>query len=301
MGPDDAAGREYAQGPPIASVSVRYPLLNKRVLVTGGAGGLGRLLALGAAERGASVVIWDRAGEAAERVCREIRSGGPNGAGAQAEAFAVDVADRVAVAKAAATTGAVDVLINNAGVVSGKKLLEAEDHEIERTFAVNVQSLYWVTRAFLGGMVTRGHGTVVTVASAAGLVGVPRQTDYSASKFAAFGFAESLRCELTKDGTGVNSLVVCPSYISTGMFDGVRTRFPLLLPILRPETVAARTLTCIEKGSSQLVMPRLARAIPVARAMPVKLFDRTMSFFGVSSSMDSFRGHQRSSASARSE
>ncbi|WP_120003187.1 SDR family oxidoreductase [Nesterenkonia muleiensis] len=264
---------------------MQYDLQNRKVLVTGGARGIGRLLALGAAHRGARVAIWDIDAAAAERVSREIHR-----TGAAAEAFGVDVADRTAVKAAAQSTGEIDVLINNAGVVTGKKLLEAQEDEIERTFQVNVHSLYWVTRAFLGGMVERGHGTVVTVASAAGLVGVARQTDYSASKFAAFGFAESLRAELAKDSTGVNSLVVCPSYTSTGMFDGVRTRFPLLLPILRPETVAKRALDCIERGESQLVMPRLARTIPVARAMPVRIFDRTMNFFGVNTSMDGFRG-----------
>lgn len=266
---------------------MRYSLLSRKVLVTGGGNGVGRLLALGAAQRGARVVIWDLDAESTRRVCQEICS-----AGAQAESFTVDVSDRQAVLAAAEQTGEVDVLINNAGVVSGKTLLDAENHEIERTFAVNVHSLYWVTRAFLGGMIRRNHGAVVTMASAAGLVGVPRQTDYSASKFAAFGFAESLRAELARDNSAVNSLVVCPAYISTGMFDGVRTRFPLLLPILRPEAVAERTLRGIERGSSQLVMPRLARAIPVARVMPLNYFDTMMRFFGVSTSMDGFRGRQ---------
>jgi all-trans-retinol dehydrogenase (NAD+) len=66
---------------------------------------------------------------------------------------------------------------------------------------------------------------------------VARQTDYSASKFAAFGFAESLRAEMRKERTGVTSLVVCPYDIDTGMFEGVRTTCPPLLPILRPGRV----------------------------------------------------------------
>lgn len=264
-----------------------YSLKGRTVLITGGGRGVGRLLGIGAALRGAHVVIWDVSVTLAERVRREIRS-----SGGTAESAAVDVADRSAVSVAAASAPDVDVLINNAAVVSGKRLLEAEDHEIERTLQVNLHSLYWVTRAFLPGMIQRGHGAVVTVASTAGLVGVARQTDYSASKFAAFGFAESLRSELDKDRTGVSSIVVCPSYVSTGMFHGVRPKFPLLLPHLRPETVAERTLRCVEEGDTQLVMPRLARAIPVARVMPVGLFDRTMNAFGVNSLMEGFRGHR---------
>lgn len=264
-----------------------YDLRGKTVLVTGGGRGVGRLLSIGAAMRGAHVVIWDVCQSSAERVRREVRT-----SGGSAESAAVDVADRTAVSAAAAAAPAVDVLINNAAVVSGKRLLEAGEEEIERTLQVNLHSLYWVTRAFLPGMVQRGHGAVVTVASTAGLVGVARQTDYSASKFAAFGFAESLRSELDKDRTGVASIVVCPSYVSTGMFHGVRPRFPLLLPQLRPENVAERILRCVEDGETQLVMPRLARAIPVARVMPVGMFDRTMNVFGVNTLMEGFRGHR---------
>ncbi|BDZ47490.1 hypothetical protein GCM10025866_33990 [Naasia aerilata] len=136
----------------------------------------------------------------------------------------MNVADRDQVREAAAATLAavdrVDVLVNNAGVVTGKPLLEASEDQIQRTFDVNVLALYWVTRAFLPGMLTRRRGTVVTVASAAGLIGVARQTDYAASKHAAVGFDESLRAELRGSGRGVRTLVVCPYYIDTGMFEG---------------------------------------------------------------------------------
>jgi all-trans-retinol dehydrogenase (NAD+) len=78
----------------------------------------------------------------------------------------------------------------------------------------------------------------MTVSSAAGLVGAAQQTDCSAAKFAAFGFAGSLRAELAKDGSRVDSPVACPYCIDTGMLDGVRTKFPRMLPILRPESAA---------------------------------------------------------------
>lgn len=263
---------------------VRYDLSSKTVLITGGARGLGRELALRAAERGAKVVIWDVEELTGAGLCQTLQERGH-----RASFAAVDVSDRVQVAAAADTTGGVDVVINNAGVIAGRSLLEESEEAIARTFGVNALALYWVTRAFLPGMIQRGHGTVVTVASTAGLVGVPRQTDYSASKFAAFGFAESLRAELTRDRTGVNSLVVCPSYLDTSMFDGVQTRFPLLLPRLRTERVAEKILRCVEKGRTQLIMPPLARAIPVARAMHVSHFDGMMRFFGMGHTMDNFR------------
>ena len=258
------------------------------VLITGGGSGLGRRMALGAARRGSRVVIWDVDAKAGAAVRDEIRA-----AGGSAEAQAVDVTDRKAVVAAAAAAGPIDVVVNNAGVVSGRPLLDATDEAIERTMNVNVMALYWVTRAFLGGMASRRHGTVVTVASAAALVGVARQTDYSASKFAAFGFNESLRAEVRAARLGVNTLVVCPYYIDTGMFDGVQTRWPRLLPILQEEDVATKVLDAIEAGRRKLVLPPLVNLLPVLRILPVGLFDRLMDVLGVNQTMDHFTGRSK--------
>jgi len=272
-----------------------HPLAGQTVLVTGGGSGVGRLMALGAAQRGAArVVIWDLSAAAGESVAAQIRSGG-----GRADALVVDVSDRAAVAEAAARTGDVDVVINNAGVVTGARLLDADEDAIDRTFRVNTLSLYWVTRVFLGGMIARHQGTVVTIASAAGLVGVARQTDYSASKFAAFGFAESLRAEMRKEHTGVASLVVCPFYIDTGMFQGVSTKVPLVLPILAPDHVAEKVLDAVESGREQLVLPPFVRLTPVLRALPVRAFDAVVDLLGINDSMDHFVGHAGASRPGR--
>jgi all-trans-retinol dehydrogenase (NAD+) len=131
----------------------------------------------------------------------------------------------------------------------------------------------------------------VTVASAAGLVGVARQTDYSASKHAAVGFAESLRSEMRRSAPGVRSTIICPFYVDTGMFEGVRTRIPILLPILRPEDVARRIADAIERNRTLVVLPPIIRLLPVLRALPPSVFDRVMDLFGVNASMDHFVGH----------
>jgi all-trans-retinol dehydrogenase (NAD+) len=261
------------------------------VLVTGAGAGIGRLVALGAARRGAShLVLWDLSAERLEEVAASVRT-----LGSSASVNVVDVGDPAAVRGAAdevtATTGGVDVVVNNAGVISGSPLLELTDDQIERTFRVNVLALYWVTRPFLAGMVDRGRGHVVTVASAAGLVGVARQTDYSASKHAAVGFDESLRVELARSAPGVRTTVVCPYYVDTGMFEGVRTRWPRLLPILQPEHVAERILEAVENDRPARIMPPLVRLLPAARILPPRLFDRLMDLFGVNRSMDHFKGH----------
>lgn len=261
------------------------PFAGSHVLITGGGNGIGRLMALGAAERGARVTIWDVSEDRGREVRDEIRS-----RGGVAEATTVDITDRDAVDRASIDAGAVDILVNNAGVVTGKRLLDADPDAIRRTFEVNTLSLYWTTRAFLGGMVARDRGTVVMIASAAGLVGVARQTDYSASKFAAFGFTESLRAELATERSRVGTLVVCPYYINTGMFAGVKTRFPWLLPILDEQVVATRILDAIERGTRQLMLPRLVRLIPGVRMLPVPAFDAVLNALGINKTMDHFRG-----------
>src|SRR5699024_2205854 len=249
-----------------------------RVLITGAGSGIGRLMALDAAARGAAeILIWDLSADSGDAVRDEITA-----TGGQARAFAVNVADSAQVETVAERTGPVDILINCAGIVTGKKLLDADADAIRRVYDVNTLALYWTTKALLPGMLERDRGAVVTIASAAGLPGVARQTDYSASKWAAVGFTESRRRDVRGEGT----LVVCPFYINTGMFDGVRTKFPRLLPILEETDVSTRVLNAIESGREQLVMPPLVRLVPGVRLLPTRAFDTVMDFLGVNQTMD---------------
>ncbi|CAL8977208.1 3-phenylpropionate-dihydrodiol/cinnamic acid-dihydrodiol dehydrogenase [Cellulomonas sp. T2.31MG-18] len=268
-----------------------FPLAGRRVLVTGGASGIGRRLVLGAAQRGADVAVWDLDGAAAERAAADVR-----GRGAVAHAWQVDVTDRAAVHAAAAEVtaamGGVDVLVNDAGVVSGRPFLELTEAQVRRTFEVNTLAPYWVTGAFLPGMLERDMGRLVTVASAAGLVGVPRQADYAASKHAAVGFDESLRFELRRAGSAVTTLVVCPFYVDTGMFAGARTRVPWLLPILREADVAGRILDAVESGRGRLALPAVVAVVPALRLLPTRAFDALMDLLGVTGSMDEFTGRR---------
>ncbi len=268
-------------------MTYKVALSGSRVLITGGASGLGRQLAVQSAAKGAHVVIWDMNLVNAKKVVAEIQK-----AGGSAEAHQVDITDRLAVNKLALKVGAVDVLFNNAGVVSGDWFLDLNPDSIERTYRVNVLSLYWMTQAFLPAMVQSGRGCVVTISSASGMLGVAKLTDYAASKFAAFGFMESLRSELRMKRSSVNTLTVCPHYIGTGMFDGVQTKFAWLLPILDEAKVAAKILRSVEKGKAMLVMPKFVHVIPVVRVLPIRAFDRITDFFGVNRTMDNFRGRK---------
>ena len=263
------------------------PFMDSTVLVTGGGSGLGRVLACGAAQRGARVVVWDLVAERADAVRDIIRSHGR-----EASSAAVDVTDREAVERAAAQAGPVDVLVNNAGVVGGRLFLDSTPEQVERVLAVNLHSLYWVTRAFLPGMVERHGGTVVNVASAASLIGSAKMSDYAASKFGALGLTDALRNEMRVGKTGVNTMIVCPYYMSTGMFDGVATRSSWLLPILRPQTVAIKVLNGIERGAQQVIEPPFVRVVPLLRVLPPRVFDAAADLFGINHTMDDFVGRE---------
>jgi all-trans-retinol dehydrogenase (NAD+) len=262
---------------------------DKLALVTGGASGIGRLVALGLAERGARVVAWDIDEGALEKISHEAAK-----LKLPIAAMRCDVSDRAEVYRQAAKVrelfGRVDILVNNAGIVSGKKLLETPDEKIERTMAVNVLAQFWTLKAFLPAMIEKGEGHVVTVASAAGLIGVTGLADYSASKFASVGLDEALRMELRKQRSRVRTTIVCPFFIDTGLFAGVKTRFPLLLPILKPEAAALKIVGAIARGKKRVVMPPFVYSVYLLRLLPVGALDAVADFFGISSSMDDFKG-----------
>jgi len=149
----------------------------------------------------------------------------------------------------------VDILINNAGIVSGRKFLDTPDHLIEKTMQVNVISNFWTIKAFLPAMMKDGHGHIVTIASTAGLIGVNRLVDYCASKYAAVGLNEAIQNELrTEKGySKIFTTLVCPYFINTGMFDGIRSK---IIPILKPENVVNDIVAGILTNQEQIVMPR---------------------------------------------
>lgn len=267
------------------------------VVITGAGSGIGRLMALRIVEEGGRVAIWDINGEAARTTADMANAQmGADPSDPKAIAFTVDVTDNAAVQQAAADTidalGRVNVLINNAGVVSGAPFEDLTEQQIRRTFAVNVLSLFWTTKAFMPALKKQQRAAIVTVASAAGIVAVARQTDYAASKFAAVGFTSSLRSELKKAGSHIRTLTVCPYYIDTGMFEGVTTKFPLLLPILKEQAVADRIVEAVAKGRERLIMPPFAAVAGFVAALPPKIADPIYGIFGLNEGMDHFTGRK---------
>lgn len=261
----------------------------RRALVTGAASGMGRLLAIRLATMGADMILVDVDADGMEGTAQAIRS-----IPGSAHPYVCDLTDPQAIRAMAEAVlsrhGAIDLLVNNAGVVSGKNLLELSDRDIVRTFEVNTLALFRVTRAFLPTMIEQRQGHIVTIASAGGLIGSARLTDYASSKFAAVGFDESLRFEMRRLGHPIRTTVVCPYYVATEMFKGARSRVSLLLPILKPEDVVDRIVTAIRKKRRRVIMPRFAYAVYPLRLLPVPVFDAMARLFGIPQGMDHFVG-----------
>jgi all-trans-retinol dehydrogenase (NAD+) len=263
---------------------------NALVLITGGASGLGRLLAIDFAKRGARVAAWDLNAGALASLEAETRGIG------SVTGTVCDVSDRNAVYREAAALiackGPVDILINNAGVVSGAPLLDTPDGKIVKSIEVNLLASFWTCKAVLPAMIERNRGHIVTISSAAGVIGVGALSDYSASKFGVFGLHESLRMELRGMKSAVRTTVVCPFFTDTGMFHGVKTRIPLLLPILKPEYVVRRIVQSVLSNRKRIILPRFVYSIFLLRLLPTAMLDAVLDFFGINHCMDNFVGRK---------
>ncbi|GHU83039.1 short chain dehydrogenase [Spirochaetia bacterium] len=261
------------------------------VLITGGASGIGRLMGLDFAERGARVVAWDRNVEALKKLEDEARE-----RGFFIKGMTCDVTDKDAVYRQAKVLedelGPVDILVNNAGVVSGSTFLETPDEKIRKTMEVNVLSLFWTGKAFLPSMIKRNSGHIITISSAVSIVAIAGLADYSASKSAAFAYNEAIRMELRRLKSAVKTTVICPSFIDTGMFQGVKVRFPLLVPIYKSAYVARRIVKAIVKNKKRLVLPTFMYVVYLSRIFPVGIFDAVTDFLGMNRAMDQFTGRE---------
>lgn len=262
----------------------------KTALITGGAMGMGRLLAEMLAKEGCNLVLWDRNREKlgeAEEVLEKL--------GAKVWSYPIDITDRQKVYETAAQVkkdaGFVHVLVNNAGIVRGGHFLDVSDEDHVKTMEVNIISYFYVTRAFLPDMLSRNEGHIVNMASAAGLTGVPGISSYCASKFAVVGWTESLRMEVKKLGKkNVRFTTICPSFVATGMFEGVKP--PFLTPMLTTEQMVQKIFLAIKKNKTVVMEPFMVKFVPLMRAGNIPSFyDWFGSLLGMAESMDTWKGH----------
>ncbi len=262
----------------------------KRVLITGAARGLGKAMAERFAAEGAEIVLTDLDGDALEAAREEFE-----GAGHRCRAYRLDVTDEEAIREVREAlhrdAGAVDILVNNAGVVFGGSFLDVPLARHRLTYRVNVEGVVAVTHAFLPDVIASPRGHVVFIASASGYVGLPGGATYASSKWAAIGFAESIRAELKHLGhRKVGVTTVCPTYIDTGMFEGAAP--PKTTKLLDPVKLADKVIDAVKQRRVWVREPWIVKITPFLKhGLPTPISDFLSDAFGASASMDRWQGH----------
>ena len=268
---------------------------DKRVLITGGASGIGRLMGAMALDKGAStLVIWDINQQSIDDTIAELTAKG------KVVGYRVDVSDEQSVIDAVKAVkeqvGQIDILINCAGIITSNKTFENyTTAEIHRTMNINTIAPMVVALQFLPDMIARNSGHICNISSAGGLISNPKMSVYAASKWAVIGWSDSVRIELEQMGSRVKVTTIAPYYIKTGMFNGVKSP---IVPLMKPEYAARQIIRAIEKDSLVKVVTKL---IPVPYhfvrfmqgILPIRLFDWVFGeVFGIYHSMDNFTGRK---------
>ena len=233
-------------------------LRGSAAILTGASRGIGVPLAEALARRGVRLVLAARSAEALAPVSRALEA-----TGAEVLAVPTDVTHPAArahlVAEAVRRFGAVDLLINNAGVVQPSAYERLSLDEIDHQIAVNLTAPMALTRLVLPLMLERGRGHIVNVASLGGLLGLGSAEPYSATKHGLVGFTRALRMSCRVSGTPVSASVVCPGFIDgVGMYvDSVREHgrpAPRSIGTTSPAAVVAAIIGAIERDRPEVIV-----------------------------------------------
>jgi len=223
-------------------------LAGRVVAITGAARGIGRATAQALVREGATVAIGDLDLEVAERTAGEI--------GPRAAAFALDVTDRASFERflesVEARFGAVDALVNNAGIMLLGPFVDEDDATARRMVDINVHGVMLGMKLAVPRFVARGEGHLINIASAAGKAPYPGGATYCGTKHFVVGVSETVRGELR--GTGVDLSVVMPVVVDTELAAGLRT--PHGIPRIQPEDVAAAIVETLRRPRFDVYVPR---------------------------------------------
>jgi len=194
------------------------PLEGKRAIVTGAGRGIGRAIAIGLAQAGTDVGITARTWEELNEVGEEIHGT----YGRHCSSITCDVTDPEQVKEMASaligSLGGVDILVNNAGNAGSHKFLTHPDELWHRMLDINLNSVYYVTKAVLPALVEQRSGRIITIASLASRIGGSYIAAYTAAKHGVLGLTRALAAELMQYNITVNA--ICPGYVDTPMTDG---------------------------------------------------------------------------------
>ena len=231
-------------------------LKGKVALVTGGAQGIGKSVALLLARNGADIVVSDINLEKAEETANEIGSIGP-----RAMAFKADVANSNDVERMVGAIlekfGKIDILVNNAGITRDKLILRMTEEDWDLVLNVNLKGTFNCTKAVVRHMAKQRSGKIVSIASVVGEMGNAGQANYAASKAGVIGFTKTIAREFAQRGINVNA--IAPGYIETPMTDALpekaKEELKRLIPMERlgrPEDVAEAVLFLVSEASSYI-------------------------------------------------
>lgn len=270
-------------------------LENKKVIITGGAMGIGLATAKRLLAENAIVTIWDINQKELDN-CKILFKAYEN----RIFLHNCDVSDKDKIHEmtqvALTEMGGIDILINNAGYVAGGSLIDTDNDKWDKTIKINLNAIVYTTKEILPILLKQDRGHIVNLSSASSYLGVPDLAVYTATKWAVWGFTESIRFEIINSGkknVGISS--IHPSYLATGMFEGAKLGFlgNLIVPQVKDHDVIAKAIVngALKKGKYAVRRPRSLRLSMILRGiLPDKLFQYMLIVMGVHKSMSNWKG-----------
>jgi 3-hydroxybutyrate dehydrogenase len=254
----------------ISLANVLRPLENRRALVTGAASGIGLAVARSLAERGAAVLLADVNADALARAAASIPG---------AVALTADLASRAEVEDLAARAGAIDVLVNNAGLQHVSPVEEFDPAKWDLLLAIMLTAPFLLVRALIPGMYARGWGRIVNVASVHGLIASPYKAAYVSAKHGLLGLTKTVALEAGAKGGQVTVNAVCPSYVRTPLVEKQIADQARVHGVPESEVLSRILLT-------QNAVKRLIEPEEVASTVSFLCTDEAWSITGVALPMD---------------
>ncbi|KAM0349723.1 hypothetical protein ACHAPU_003552 [Fusarium lateritium] len=255
------------------------------IVITGGASGLGLLIAEVYGMRGATVAVLDV-------------NGMENTEARGVTYYQCDVGNKEQIAKVALEIekdlGTPTVLINNAAIVIGKTLLDLSMDEIDKSLTTNLLGPFYCLKTFLPAIIRGGKGgTIVNISSVIGTVGAAQLSDYAAAKAGITALHRSLTAELRESHPDIRTVLVTPGQVSTPLFYGVQTPNSFIAPVVEPVDVTKEIVAAIDSGKGATVaMPLYARWVDWLNVLPVGVQTIARWVAGVDRGMKTFVGRE---------